>query len=209
MHDITKILIPFKLENPKGKCRRWTDADNLLLTELYPNISNRVLAVRFNRSIPSIQHQGFMLKLKKSDKYLKNNSCGKFTKGHTPVNKGTKGLTGANKTSFKKGNISHNTKKNGYIILRKRNRINQDYYYIKIDGKIKPLHYHNFEQKFSKVAEGYILRCKDGNNKNYSPDNWYPVTRKENLKLNRNKEKAGKSIKNTCEARNLRAKYNF
>lgn len=39
---------------------------------------------------------------------------GCFEKGNIPVNKGTKGLTSANKTSFKKGQITWNKKPIGY-----------------------------------------------------------------------------------------------
>ena len=52
---------------------------------------------------------------------------GYFEKGSIPINKGTKGLTSANKTSFKKGQITWNKKpvgyervcsKDGYILIK-------------------------------------------------------------------------------------------
>ena len=41
---------------------------------------------------------------------LNTGRTGRFEKGRIPANKGTKGLTGANKTSFKKGNTPLNHK---------------------------------------------------------------------------------------------------
>ncbi|WOE31949.1 MULTISPECIES: HNH endonuclease signature motif containing protein [unclassified Acinetobacter] len=57
----------------------------------------------------------------------KTGRTGCFEKGNIPVNKGTKGLTGSNKTSFKKGQIAWNKKpigyermcsKDGYVLIK-------------------------------------------------------------------------------------------
>ena len=117
---------------------------------------------------------------------------GHFPKGHKPWNHGTKcqGLTGANKTSFKKGNVPPNRKplgsericsKDGYIYIKVAERDP----YTGFPTRYKQKHVHTWEQKNGPVPDGYAVIFKDGNKLNCDdPDNLVLVSRAELLMLN-------------------------
>ena len=52
-------LIPqlLLLQNPVGIIRKWSDEDTQLFIKLYPDTNNRILAVKFKRSISSIKNR--------------------------------------------------------------------------------------------------------------------------------------------------------
>lgn len=116
---------------------------------------------------------------------LKTGRTGCFQKGQTPPNKGTKGLTGANKTSFKQGNTPHNVKgvgsitehvdKNGYTYLR-----------IKIaePNKWQMLHAYIWEQEHGKIPKSHCVIFKDRDTENMNLDNLMLVSRSELARLN-------------------------
>lgn len=116
-----------------------------------------------------------------------SSNTGRFKKGDTPVNKGTKGLMKANKTSFKQGGTPHNAKKvrsitkhvdkNGYTYLR-----------IKIaePNKWQMLHAYIWEQKHGKIPKGSCVIFKDRNAEDVmNLDNLMLVSRNELLRLNK------------------------
>jgi len=115
---------------------------------------------------------------------------GQFPKGHAPWNKGTKGmgLTGANKKSFKKGNVPANRKPLG------SERIDKDgYVYIKVKEtdphtgfptRYKPKHRHIWEQVNGPVPDGMCLIFKNGNTQDLRPENMELVSRAELLRMN-------------------------
>lgn len=138
----------------------------------------------------------FRLDLKRSQirAFLKNNNltsgldC-QFQKGTVPYNKGKKGLTKANKTSFKKGCIPKNYKPIG------TERIDRDgYVLVKVQdtgtwperwrqkGKIMWEKYHNQE-----VPKGYAVIFADQNKLNFAKENLVLVSMREMLNMNRNK----------------------
>ncbi|MEX6036916.1 hypothetical protein [Providencia hangzhouensis] len=65
------------------------------------------LTISFNKKFGTSRSKDAINGLRKRLK-LKTGRSGAFTKGHTPANKGKKGLKGANAGSFKKNNIPHN-----------------------------------------------------------------------------------------------------
>jgi hypothetical protein len=99
---------------------------------------------------------------------LKNGVVKRFKKGHTPINKGTKGLTGPNKTSFKKGYTPKNYKpvgseritKDGYIQIKTADPNTWEL-------KQKVI----YEKEFGKIPEGHALFFLDQNKLNVSLDN--------------------------------------
>ena len=117
---------------------------------------------------------------------------GHFPKGHKPWNCGTKGqgLTGANRGSFKKGNVPPNRKplgsericpKDGYIYIKVAERDP----YTGFPTRYKQKHVHTWEQKNGPVPDGYAVIFKDGNKLNCDdPDNLVLVSRAELLMLN-------------------------
>ena len=116
--------------------------------------------------------------------HLISGLTGRFEKGHTSWNKGTKGLTHANKTSFKKGNIPQNHKPVGY------ERINVDgYVEIKVaePNVFKLKHRVIYENIYGKIPDNHNVVFADGNKLNLDPDNLIIVSKSEMLIMNNNK----------------------
>lgn len=125
------------------------------------------------------------LKLK-PEEYKRRIDLSRFKKGNIAWNKGLNLPNKPNSGQFKKGNTPPNTKFDGYISLRKRhNRINQDYYWIRISkSKWKELHIYNWEKVNGSIKKGDIIRFKDGNHKNCAIENLELVSRAKHLKIN-------------------------
>lgn len=123
----------------------------------------------------------------------------RYSKGLVPFNKGKKqvdymsieAIQNSSKTTFKKGNMPHNTANgDGEIRMRvdHRNRSGKGYYFIRLSlGRWYPLHQHLWEEANGKVASGYCLWFKDGNTNNCTLDNLEMISRSENARRNRNK----------------------
>ncbi len=124
---------------------------------------------------------------------------GRFKKGSVPANKGTKGLTKANKTSFKCGLTPINTKKVGSIITRKEKN-HFLYMHIKIakPNKWQTLHLYIWEQKYGKIPKGYCVIFKDKNSLNVRLDNLMLVSRAELVRLNQKYSCIDESLKETA-----------
>ena len=108
-----------------------------------------------------------------------------FKKGHTPFNKGKKGLGGWEPTQFKAGNKPANWVPMG------SERVNRDGYVdIKIaDGKLqknwKGKHILIWESINGPVPKGNAVIFGDGNKRNFEPNNLILVSRKQLLGLNK------------------------
>lgn len=126
-----------------------------------------------------------------------DNGC--FKKGSIPANKGTKGLTGANKTSFVKGNVPPNTRKVGTISTRKDKNGNS-YMYIKVSepNRWQALHVYIWEQKHGKISKDYCVIFKDKNTLNVSLSNLMLVSRAELVRLNEKYAYIDESLKETA-----------
>lgn len=126
-----------------------------------------------------------------------NTGC--FQKGSVPPNKGTKGLTGANKTSFKPGNTPQNIKKVGSISKHK-DKNGSTYLCIKIaePNKWQMLHSYIYEHKHGKIPKAFCVIFKDKNTFNVSLDNLMLVSRNELVRLNQKYPTIDKSLKETA-----------
>lgn len=115
---------------------------------------------------------------------LHSGRSGCFRKGDKPWNNGTKGmgLTGANRGSFKTGNIPHSHLPVGSEVMSA-----DGYMRVKVGepNSWRQKHILEWEQKNGSVPEGKILRFIDGNHENCSPDNLELITRKEHCRLNK------------------------
>lgn len=128
---------------------------------------------------------------------LKSGVTGYFKKGHEAFNKGMKwddymseeAQEMARSTTFKPGNMPHNHKEMYH------ERVNTDgYTEIKIREKY-PGEYGNknfvlkhrliWEQHNGPVPEGCIVTFRDGNKRNFDPDNLILISRSQNAVLNR------------------------
>ena len=114
---------------------------------------------------------------------LNTGLSGQFRTGEKPWNKGTKGLTGANITSFKKGHTPINYKPVG------SERINiEGYIEVKVADPNKWRLKHRFiwEQNNGEIPKGYAVIFADGDKSNLDIDNLLLVSRKQLLFMNRN-----------------------
>ena len=107
-----------------------------------------------------------------------------FRKGHTPFNKGVKGIGGWEPTQFKKGNRPANWVPIG------TERISKDgYTEVKIaDGRLnknwKAKHIQIWEEHNGPVPPGNVVIFGDGNKRNFNPENLLLVSRAQLVRLN-------------------------
>lgn len=117
---------------------------------------------------------------------------GRFRRGNTPWNAGTKGqrLTGPNKCSFRKGNIPGNTKPIGYERVDSK----EGYVLVKVaepnpwtgaETRFRSKHAVIYEQHFGPVPYGHVVIFRDGDKTNFDPSNLVAVTRGELAVLNK------------------------
>lgn len=109
-----------------------------------------------------------------------------FKKGHKSWNKNTKGLTSANRTSFKPGQKPPNTHPIGTIMMRE-----DGYVYIKVK-EMKPsrfgwkaLHILNWEKENEPVPKGHKLLFLDGNHTNCDVSNLMLITSAQMATINK------------------------
>lgn len=159
---------------------RFTGEQKKFIYENYKGIGNKELTELFNKR--------FGTNLDKQIRYFKRNHnldsglTNYFEKGHKSWNKGTKGLTKANKTSFRKGNIPQNHKQVGY------ERINVDgYVEIKVrePNIFKLKHRVIYEQNYGPIPKNSNVIFADGNKMNLDPKNLILVTKSELLIMNK------------------------
>jgi len=170
---------------------KWKPHEIELLKQHYADLSIHELMQMLNKTSGAIYNQAYFNNLKKSATYeekrrlqdienLRKNTTKRFQKGQTPWNKNVKAYMGANATSFKKGNLPHNTRNEG------ETRINKEgYVLVKIaHKKWVRKHYLIWEKVNGKVPKGYVLRLKDGNRENYDISNIELISRADNMRLN-------------------------
>ena len=116
---------------------------------------------------------------------LKTGFTGYFVKGSEPWNKGTKGLTGPNRTSFKKGETIHpNYRPVG------SERLNRDgYIEVKIaePGTWELKHRVVYEKYHGAIRKDHAVIFLDKNRNNFDINNLACVSRQELLMLNRHR----------------------
>lgn len=169
-----------------NRTRVFTEPQKLFIRENYEGRSVAEMTEIFNdyfkTQITKKQIMGFVNR----NKGLISGRTGHFPKGHCPWNTGTRGLTGANKTSFKKGSIPPKTKplgserddKDGYILIKVLDRNGKQ------RRRYKPKHVHIWEQHNGPVPKGYIIAFKDSNKRNFDISNLMAVSKTQMLFLN-------------------------
>jgi hypothetical protein len=98
-----------------------------------------------------------------------------------------KGLhVGGEKGWFKKGNIPHNTRKEGDGAISIRNTKGIPYKWVRLEmGKWRQLHTHTWEQaNGQKLSKGYIIVFKDGDSMNCAIENLEMISCAENMNRN-------------------------
>lgn len=172
---------------PKGSKDRkpqhkWTDEEKKYLKSIvkgntYKEITKK-MNDKFEYDFSEEQIKGAMFRNK-----LITGIGGHFKKNHTPWNKGSKGLTSANKTSFKKGMIHINHREVG------SERITRDgYIEIKVaePNKWRLKHRVIYEKHYGEIPKNHAVIFADGNKMNLDIDNLVLVSRHQLLVLNKN-----------------------
>ena len=124
---------------------------------------------------------------------LNTGRTGCFPKGHTPFNKGKKGLTtGGVQTQFKKGHMPHNHLPVGSERVRTSHperRTKDDYIDVKVaePNKWRGKHIVIWEEHNGPVPKGHAVIFGDGDNRNFDPNNLILVSRKQLAILNKKK----------------------
>ena len=173
---------PLGVEN-KGPRHIWSDEEKQHLAEITPGRGYKeiqsMMSCKFGFDYTHHQIKGAITRNK-----LNTGRTGRFEKGHATWNKGTKGLTKANVTSFIKGQKSHNYKPVG------SERITKDgYCEIKVSDtgrRWRPKHVLIYEKHHGKVPKGSAVIFLDGDKRNFDIDNLYLVTRSQLAMLNKN-----------------------
>ena len=173
---------PLGVKN-KGPRHIWSDEEKQYLAEITPGRGYKeiqsMMSCKFGFDYTHHQIKGAITRNK-----LNTGRTGRFEKGHATWNKGTKGLTKANVTSFKKGQKSHNYKPVG------SERITKDgYCEIKVSDtgrRWRPKHVLIYEKHHGKVPKGSAVIFLDGDKRNFDIDNLYLVTRSQLAMLNKN-----------------------
>ena len=128
-----------------------------------------------------------------SKRGITSGRTGCFEKGHKTWNAGTKGLglTGANKGSFKKGNVPANRKplgsericsKDGFMLIK----IAEQDPHTGFPTRYKHKHVYIWEQAHGPVPEGMVVAFRDSDKLNIEPENLMLISRAELLRLNKN-----------------------
>ena len=173
---------PLGVKN-KGPQHIWSDEEKQYLAEITPGRGYKeiqsMMSCKFGFDYTHHQIKGAITRNK-----LNTGRTGRFEKGHATWNKGTKGLTKANVTSFKKGQKPHNYKPLG------SERITKDgYCEIKVSDtgrRWRPKHVLIYEKHHGKVPKGSAVIFLDGDKRNFDIDNLYLVTRSQLAMLNKN-----------------------
>ena len=173
---------PLGVKN-KGPQHIWSDEEKQYLAEITPGRGHKeiqsMMSCKFGFDYTRDQIKGAITRNK-----LNTGRTGRFEKGRATWNKGTKGLTKANVTSFKKGQKPHNYKPLG------SERITKDgYCEIKVSDtgrRWRPKHVLIYEKHHGKVPKGSAVIFLDGDKRNFDIDNLYLVTRSQLAMLNKN-----------------------
>ena len=173
---------PLGVKN-KGPQHIWSDEEKQYLAEITPGRGYKeiqsMMSCKFGFDYTHHQIKGAITRNK-----LNTGRTGRFEKGHATWNKGTKGLTKANVTSFKKGQKPHNYKPLG------SERIMKDgYCEVKVSDtgrRWRPKHVLIYEKHHGKVPKGSAVIFLDGDKRNFDIDNLYLVTRSQLAMLNKN-----------------------
>lgn len=145
------------------------------------NTPRKDLAEIFNTTFGTNQSTTAIRGVCKRNGWLRDKGYWHFNTGCVPFNKGVKGLTGPNKTSFKKGGTPHNYRpvgseritKDGYIQVK-----------IRAPNTWKLKHVLNWESVYGVVPKNHCIVFIDGNRQNCSIENLQLITRNENARFN-------------------------
>lgn len=185
-------------DKPARSRRNWSEDEEQLLTQLYPDTPMPELVARLGRDDRAIYSKSRALGLRRSPEYLasehacrlrKGDNVGsehRFRPGMASWNKGKKGWQAGGRsaeTRFKPGNRPHTWVPIG------TEQIRDGYLWRKVtDGHgrhdWRQVHVMLWEQNNGPVPAGFILVFRDRNKQNIQLDNLELITRAENCRRN-------------------------
>lgn len=172
-------------------CRLYIKEQAEFLRKNYPGRSLKELTDLFNARFGENKTER-QIKTFVHNRHITSGRTGRFEGGHRPWNRGKKGYIGANRTSFKKGNIPPNRKplgaeridsKDGYI----QKKIAEKDPYTGFPTRFKNKHVHIWEMAHGPVPKGQVVAFKDGDMTNCILENLMMIPRSELLVLNLHK----------------------
>lgn len=167
------------------------------LIEIYPNTKSALIAKEFNCSITTIYNKAFDLSLKKTDDFLAKIASENFTEDHPArkfiFKKGNKSFNQGKKqvdymtpeaiertkaTQFKPGQKVWNAKPIGYERVTVGGYIE-----VKVEepNVFKAKNRIVWEKHFGPIPKGYNVQFKNGIKTDFSPENLYLISRREQL----------------------------
>lgn len=171
-----------------NRIRLFTEPQKMFIRENYKGRSiadmTRLFNDYFKTNITEKQITSFV-----QNNGITSGRTGRFKKKHVPWNYNTKGFTGPNRRSFKKGNIppktkplgSERTDKDDYRLIKVLDRNGRAY------RRFKPKHVHIWEKVNGPVPAGHVIAFKDSNKNNMDISNLVLLSRAEMLRLNQRK----------------------
>lgn len=190
-----ELQVAFRANAMKGRTT-FTKAEDRFIKKHYLQFPIKALAEKMNRSFTGITGRLKAMNLQIPGEIIQQRkNIGRFKPGATPINKGKKQIEfmsaetieRTKKTRFKKGQLPHNTKKDGEIVIRHNHldRNEKPYKWIRVKlGHWMMLQRYVWEQKHGKLPKGAIVRFKDGNTMNCSIRNLTLITQAKNMELN-------------------------
>jgi hypothetical protein len=165
-----------------GYGRVYSQEEHDFLFQNYPNRGNQELTDLFNAHF-GLNLTRTQIKAFKHNRGWDSGLTGHYEKGSIPANKGTKGLTSANRTSFKKGNRPVNYRPVGSERLSK-----DGYLEVKIadPNKWRLKHLVIWEEANGPLPKGHCVIFLDSNKQNLALENLRLITRNQLARLNQN-----------------------
>lgn len=175
--------------------KTWTEKEIEILKQFYPVSTREEMRTHLpSKTDGAMTAKAYLLGVKKTKETLKRISVeypsgGCFQKGHTPLNKGKKGIpfrTEAargrwQKSIFPPRHKPHNEKYDGAIGKRKDNKSGIVYSYIRLErGRWQLLHRHIWETHYGcKLSRNQNVVFIDGNTENFDISNLKVLTNQE------------------------------
>lgn len=159
---------------------KYSDKHRKFIENNYKGITTTELAKLFNNKFGENITRN-QIKCYLGNHKLSNGIINRFEKGHIPANKGTKGMSKANKASFQKGNIPQNYRSIG------SERITKDgYIEIKImnPNKWELKHRLVYKKSFGEIPKNHAIFFLDQDKLNVNLENLVLISRQELLILN-------------------------
>jgi len=173
----------------KGERLTYTKEQMAFIKDAYTRMSLVELTEAFNQKFGADKKASQLRSLTRNQR-IRSGRSGRFEKGVTPWNTGTKGVMKPNSGSFKKGNVPGNIKpmyhericpKDGFILIKVPERNP----YTGAPTRYKHKHVWIWEQVNGPVPADHVIRFLDGNKMNCVQENLGLFTRAESLQMSR------------------------